>query len=73
MIFADTASISASVSVVSTGCKRALISLYWFLLSAGELAAGAGYVPPIVGLWACNAAVGVIAILLIRRLRTVEV
>ncbi len=51
----------------------ALISLYWFLLSAGELAAAAGYVPPIVGLWAGNVAVGVVAILLIRRLRTVEV
>lgn len=50
-----------------------LMSVYWFLLSAGELAAESGWVPPFVGLWAGDLLVFVVAVVLIRRLRRVEV
>jgi lipopolysaccharide export system permease protein len=50
-----------------------LMSLYWFLLSSGQLAAESGRIPPSVGLWAGDLVVGVVAFVLIRRLRRAEV
>jgi lipopolysaccharide export LptBFGC system permease protein LptF len=43
------------------------------LLTGGELAAEAGVVSPAVGLWAGNAVVLTVAVVLVRRLRRVEV
>jgi lipopolysaccharide export system permease protein len=51
----------------------ALMAAYWLLLSGGQLAAEAGIVPPALGLWAGDALVAVVASVLIRRLRRVEV
>jgi lipopolysaccharide export system permease protein len=46
---------------------------YWLLLTGGQIAAEAEVVSPAVGLWAGNAVVLTAAVVLVRRLRRVEV
>jgi lipopolysaccharide export system permease protein len=50
-----------------------LIGAYWLLLTGGQIAAEAGVVSPAVGLWLGNAVVLTLAVVLVRRLRRVEV
>jgi lipopolysaccharide export system permease protein len=50
-----------------------VMSAYWLLLTGGQLAAKAEVVSPAVGLWAANALVLTMAVVLVRRLRRVEV
>jgi lipopolysaccharide export system permease protein len=50
-----------------------VMAAYWLVFAAGQLAAEAGVVPAFMGLWAADVIVLALAIVLVRRLRRVEV